>query len=164
MTCPVCGTPNAADAVFCFKCGAELKPSAVTGPTVRLHPAGSRTHADQGTEARNVPPAPTPYGTSYGGYAAPQQSSSALIACILGIVSLFLLVLPGSSIVAAIPAVILGRKAQEEIRASRGQLTGEALAQTGIILGWSMIALSVLGFCALCALFAAPFAFFPYIG
>lgn len=144
MECSVCGTYNNADAAFCYKCGSALKPEAVTGPTVRLSGAQpEHEYTGQGGQ-----PAPPQYPQPYGGYSVPQQSSSALLALILGILSFM-----GLSLLAAIPAVIVGMKARDEIVMSRGQLTGEGMAQAGIVLGWINIALSVLGFCAFCGPF-----------
>ncbi len=140
MECPVCGTRNSADAAFCYTCGHALNSEAVTGPTVRL--SGSQT--EQNYNAGNTAP-PAPYQQPYGSYAGPQQSNSALIAMILGIVAFM-----GPSLLTAIPAIIVGMKARDEIIASRGQLVGEGMAQAGIILGWINVALSVLAFCLFC--------------
>lgn len=76
-----------------------------------------------------------------------QQSNTALIALVLGIVSFV-----GLSIFAAIPAVILGRNARKEIQASGGMITGDGMAQAGIILGWVNIGLTLLVACAFCAI------------
>lgn len=45
---------------------------------------------------------------------------------------------------AGIPAVIVGRGARREIRASNGRIGGEGLATAGIVVGWITIGLSVL--------------------
>lgn len=45
---------------------------------------------------------------------------------------------------AGIPAVIVGRNAQREIRASGGRIGGDGLATAGIVIGWITIGLSVL--------------------
>jgi len=163
MICSVCGTRNADDAAFCSQCGTELKSDAVTGQTVRIPSA--HTDEAEATSARvyQTPPSAPAYNQPYPVYTGPQQSQTALIALVLGVVSLLLLVLPGSSLFTAIPAVIVGRNARNEIRASGGQLTGEGMAQTGIILGWITLGLLVLGFVAFCALFAVPFFFIPYL-
>jgi hypothetical protein len=87
-----------------------------------------------------------PYGNTS---TMPQQSNTALIAMILGIVAWL-----GPSLLTAIPAVILGRNARNEIRRSNGMLTGDGMAQAGIILGWIHIGL----FVAACACFALFFA------
>ena len=142
MECPVCGTRNDADAAFCYKCGQALNSEAVTGPTVRLSGSQGEQNYNAG---KSVPPAPTSYQRPYSGYAGPQQSNSALIAMILGIVAFM-----GPSLLTAIPAIIVGMKARDEILASRGHLVGEGMAQAGIILGWINVALSVLGFCLFC--------------
>ncbi len=90
-----------------------------------------------------------------------QQSNSALISMILGITSLVLFVLllcvfflSPLSAVAGIPAVILGRNARREIKASGGQLTGDGMAVAGIIMGWINIGLSLLMLCGTIAFFA----------
>ncbi len=77
----------------------------------------------------------------------PQQNSTALIALILAIVSFV-----GLSLLGAIPAVILGRNARKEIQASNGMMTGDGMAQAAVILGWINIGLSLIGFCAFCAI------------
>lgn len=76
-----------------------------------------------------------------------QQSNTALVALILGLVSFL-----GLSILTAIPAIIVGRNARQEIQASRGMMTGEGMAQAGIILGWINIGLTLFGFCVFCAI------------
>ena len=76
-----------------------------------------------------------------------QQSNTALIALVLGIVSFV-----GLSIFAAIPAVILGRNARKEIQASGGMMTGDGMAQAGIVLGWINIGLTLFVACAFCAI------------
>lgn len=43
----------------------------------------------------------------------------------------------------AIAAVIIGRMAKKEIKASNGSLTGDGLATAGLILGWVQIALFI---------------------
>lgn len=87
-----------------------------------------------------------PYGNTS---TMPQQSNTALIAMILGIVAWL-----GPSLLTAIPAVILGRNARNEIRNSNGMLTGDGMAQAGIILGWIHIGL----FVVICACFALSIA------
>jgi len=155
----VCGTHNPVDAAFCSHCGTALKPDAVTGQTVRMaDPQDARARVYQ-----TPSPAPAPVYTQSGSYAAmPQQSSNAVIALVLGVVSILLLVLPGSSLLTAVPAIIVGKNARNEIRASNGQLTGEGMAQAGRLLGWITIGLSLIGLVLLCAFFALPFAVFPF--
>ncbi len=81
------------------------------------------------------------YGTSgfgMAGYGA-QTHGTATTALILGILSLVCCGLLG------IPAYILGRRAEREIQASGGRLTGEGLAQAGWLLGVVSIVLMILG-------------------
>jgi hypothetical protein len=171
MTCAVCGATNEKGAGFCYRCGTPLTSStpAATGPTVSLgrsdppafQPGSSGAPVAEESHARvyDTPPSsqsftvPTPpqytqpgqYQPNAGAYST--TSNTALIAMVLGIASFL-----GLSILGAIPAIILGRNAKVEIGASGGRLTGEGMAQAGIILGWINIGLSVLGFCAFCVL------------
>jgi hypothetical protein len=59
---------------------------------------------------------------------------------VLGILSLVAL-----SVLAGIPAIILGKQSRENIRASKGALTGDSMAQAGIIMGWVSVALFIIG-------------------
>ena len=158
MICSACGTHNPTDAAFCSHCGTALTAGAVTGQTVRMpdpQDVGARVYQT---------PAPAPAYTQRGSSAAmPQQSPNAVIALVLGVVSILLLVLPGSSLLTAVPAIIVGKNARNEIRASNGQLTGEGMAQAGRMLGWITIGLSVIGLILLCAFFALPFAVVPFL-
>jgi len=80
-----------------------------------------------------------------GGYGQPmpggmgQQHGSATTAMILGILGLVLCGLLG------IPAFIIGRKAEREILASNGALTGEGMAKAGWIMGLISMIFIVLG-------------------
>jgi len=84
------------------------------------------------------PPPPGGYGQpQYGGM--PQQHGSATTALILGILSFVCCGLLG------IPAYIIGKRAEREIEASNGALTGDGMAKAGWILGLIAIVLMVLG-------------------
>jgi len=102
-------------------------------------------------EYRQAPP------PSYG----QQTSSLAVISLISGIASYFIVPLLG-----AIAAVITGNMAKKEIRQSAGQLTGEAMARWGMILGWVNIGLSLVGFCLLMlfitGVLTLPVCFIPF--
>jgi ABC-type spermidine/putrescine transport system permease subunit II len=71
----------------------------------------------------------------------PQTSSLAVISLISGIASYFVVPMLG-----AIAAIITSNMAKKEIKESAGQLTGEGLAQAGMILGWINIGLTTIGF------------------
>jgi hypothetical protein len=105
--------------------------------------------------------APQPYGSQpYGqvpmqpayvqpvAVAQPQTNNKALIALILGIVSYVL----GLNIIAGIPAIILGHMAMREIDRSGGTQGGKPLALVGLILGYLMVGLAVVG-CLFFAIF-----------
>jgi hypothetical protein len=68
-----------------------------------------------------------------------QTEDKAVISLILGILSFV-----GLSILAGIPAIILGRMSRSNIRASSGRLTGEGMATAGMVLGWISVGICVL--------------------
>jgi type IV pilus assembly protein PilA len=71
------------------------------------------------------------------GYAGPPQTDGkATGSLVLGILSLV-----GFSILAGIPAVVLGHISRKEIRESRGRLTGDGMALAGLITGYISIAI-----------------------
>lgn len=75
---------------------------------------------------------------------APRQTSSyAVIALVAGILGWTLLPFLGS-----IGGIIFGHMARGEIRRSNGQLDGDGLAITGLVLGWVSVAMWVLGILA----------------
>ncbi|MBN8768735.1 MAG: DUF4190 domain-containing protein [Stenotrophomonas nitritireducens] len=72
---------------------------------------------------------------------APRQTSSyAVIALVAGILGWTLLPFLGS-----IGGIIFGHMARGEIRRSNGQLDGDGLAVTGLVLGWLSVAMWVIG-------------------
>jgi hypothetical protein len=85
------------------------------------------------------PPTDGPYGQQppYGGQSAPTHGS-ATTALVLGILSFVVCGLLG------IPAYIIGKRAEREVRASQGILSGEGLAKAGWILGLIAMILMVL--------------------
>jgi ABC-type Fe3+ transport system permease subunit len=85
------------------------------------------------------PPTDGPYGPQppYGGQSAPTHGS-ATTALVLGILSFVICGLLG------IPAYIIGRRAEREVQASQGRLSGEGLAKAGWILGLVSMILTVL--------------------
>jgi ABC-type Fe3+ transport system permease subunit len=93
-----------------------------------------------------APPPSGYYGQpGYGGM--PQQHGSATTALILGVLSFVCCGLLG------IPAFIIGKRAEREIQASRGALTGEGLAKAGWILGLIAMILMILTVLLLAILF-----------
>ncbi len=105
---------------------------------------------------------PPPYQPPYQPYqAGPQNSNSAIISLIAGILGLTLL--PG---VASIVAVILGHMAKREIATSQGTLAGDGMATAGLILGYIGVGLMVLGLLFGCALLfgvcTLPFLMMPW--
>jgi len=100
-------------------------------------------------------------------YPAPQPvvsrtSSMAIISLISGIAGWL-----GIFGLGGLLAVIFGYLARGEIRNSRGTLTGEGLATAGLILGYTNIALTLIGACffilVLIGAISAPFVCIPFI-
>ncbi len=73
-------------------------------------------------------------------YRAPRQTSTlAILALVAGILGWTLLPFLGS-----LGGIIFGHMARGEIRRSNGQLDGDGLAVTGLVLGWINVMLAVL--------------------
>ncbi len=85
-----------------------------------------------------APPPPGPYGQPMQGGMG-QPHGSATTAMVLGILSLVCCGFLG------IPAYIVGRRAEQEILASNGALTGEGMAKAGWIMGLISMILLALG-------------------
>ncbi|MCX6037263.1 MAG: DUF4190 domain-containing protein [Chloroflexi bacterium] len=90
---------------------------------------------------------------------ATRTSTMAIISLIAGILG-FVQILPG---IGPVAAVIAGHIAKSEIKKSRGMVTGNGMATTGLILGYVMIALGLCLTCifvlAFAGLITLPFAF-----
>ena len=99
--------------------------------------------------------------SEYNGNYSPSVPSStlAIIALVAGILGLTFIPLVGS-----IVAVFAGPMAKREIAESGGTLSGENLAQIGMILGWIGLALSLCGICFVIAAFGFSFLTFLAIG
>ena len=85
-------------------------------------------------------------GPGYGGPPAaepPQNSSKAVAALVVGIISPILGLCCAIIGLVGIIAVVLGRNAQKEILASNGRLTGGGMAKAGVILGYIGISLGL---------------------
>jgi Domain of unknown function (DUF4190) len=126
MFCFKCGGAMPADAKCCPSCGtpAPVMPGAAAPPI----PAQGNVPA-----AHPLPVAPVSQFLS----APPQTDDKAVISLVLGVLSLV-----SFSILAGIPAIILGKTSRENIRASSGRLTGEGMATAGIVMGWVSVGLA----------------------
>ena len=163
MFCPQCGAPNEDDAIFCGNCGAVLdadelsavaeseSPEALAGelegeivegtPEAALEEIDSEP-VSPSDERPVVPPPPPPPPPRYAPSGAVQTSGLAIAALVSGIAGWTILPLLGS-----ILAIFLGYAARNEIRRDPDRLTGEGLAVAGLVLGWIMVGISVLGLC-----------------
>ena len=82
---------------------------------------------------------------------APSTSGAAIISLIASISAFFMFPIIGS-----IVGIIAGNSAKNDIRSRPYQVTGEGLAQAGIVIGWIGLALWVLGICAFLVLGGVP--------
>lgn len=81
-------------------------------------------------------------GVLGGSYTAgPRTSMLAIVSAVLGLISFFML-----SLLASIPAVVVGHKARREIGDANGTVGGGGLAMFGLIAGYANIVLSILFF------------------
>jgi transcription initiation factor TFIIIB Brf1 subunit/transcription initiation factor TFIIB len=166
MFCPMCGTPNEEDSIFCANCGAVL---AADAP---VDEAEAEAHDDaQDLELESVGPeqlvmVPPPLSPQSPRPPRPPAtvapsiptSGMAIASLVLGIGGVTILPLLGS-----IAAIILGYMARSDIRNRPTEVTGDGLALAGIVLGWISVGLAVLGLlffgaftvCGLCGVFSA---------
>jgi type IV pilus assembly protein PilA len=120
--------------MFCFKCGGPMPDNSQVCPQC----AARAQDAPQPTATPSFPPAP-----GFGGQpmqpqpysAQPQTDGKATTSLVLGILSLLC-----ASILAGIPAVILGHISRSSIKRSAGRLTGSGMALAGLIMGYISIA------------------------
>jgi uncharacterized membrane protein len=91
-------------------------------------------------------PVPTPLGD------AKPTSTNAILSLILSILGVIGIV----PVIGSILGLVFGYNARNEIKESDGDLSGEGMAQWGIILGWVGLALVLLACCI------AAFAFFLF--
>jgi len=119
--------------MFCSKCGANIPDQSQTCPRCGTRPVALQsgpTPAPPGSATAAPGPAP------FRAYVGPQQTDGKAIgSLILGILSLFVL-----SILAGIPAVVLGHLSRKSIRESMGRLKGEGMALAGLIMGYLSMA------------------------
>jgi hypothetical protein len=98
--------------------------------------------------------------------AAPRTSTYAIISLVAGLLTwfslpLFFLVLPTPLCAAA--AIVCGHIARAEIRRDR-TLQGDGLALGGLVLGWSMVLLTVFAIVAVVVFFGGLAAFLAWAG
>jgi uncharacterized Zn finger protein (UPF0148 family) len=161
MFCPECGAPNEDDAVYCGNCGAPMDPDTMPAlesdeqsemdPLEELDVEAFEEAPDELREEQALPagelsmlpappkpppPPPPPVART----TTVQTSGMAIASLVMGIAGWTLFPLLGS-----ILAIVLGYAARREIRQRPDQLTGDGMAIAGLVLGWLMVGLSVLG-------------------
>ena len=156
MFCPECGAPNEEDSIFCGNCGAPLDLDHLPAAEGNEIPAAGpvdEPDADAFEEAPEeealpveawtpapAPPEPPPRPVI--DYTTPQTSGMAIASLVMGIAGWTLFPLVGS-----ILAIVFGYAARRDIRSRPDELTGEGMAIAGLVLGWIMVGLSVIGLC-----------------
>ncbi|HEX2331208.1 MAG TPA: DUF4190 domain-containing protein [Candidatus Angelobacter sp.] len=129
--------------MFCSRCGASMAENTHFCPNCGLQATAQISSVSPGAAAAQqagVAPAQPAYVPAVAGMRQAQPETTAVVSLVLGILSLVAV-----SILAGIPAIIVGRQARENIRASNGALTGESYAQAGIVMGWVSVAIAVVG-------------------
>jgi hypothetical protein len=100
-----------------------------TTPPPPPPPGGGGYPPQGGGGYGSAPPPPPGYG--YGGYGTPPKNNSkAIWALVLGILGILC-----CGFFTGIPAIILGKQAQNEVDRSGGALTGRGMATAGFVLG-----------------------------
>lgn len=127
--------------------GSGDTPGEVPGATPPVYGTPPPPPPGYGEPGYGAPPPPPGYGgPGYGGPPAggpPKNSSKAVAALVVGIISPILGLCCAIIGLVGIVAVVLGRSAQKEIAASGGRLTGEGMAKAGVILGYIGISLGL---------------------
>jgi type II secretory pathway pseudopilin PulG len=142
MFCFKCGASMPEDATVCTKCAAPVQ----VAPTPPPPPQPSTPNPASTSAWLNVPPASTqqpsqypPQAQPFHGYQQPpsdqQTDGKATTSLIFGILSLLCF-----SILAGIPAIILGHMSKANIRRSMGRLKGDGMATAGLIMGYISVA------------------------
>ncbi len=152
MFCPECGAPNDDDSVYCGNCGTPLDPDALPAIAADEAPAAEFVEeldagapeqvpeVPSGVDERSTVPAPSEPPSAVYRATVAQTSGMAIASLVMGIAGWTLLPFLGS-----ILAVVFGYAARREIRRQPEQLTGDGLAIAGLVLGWLMIGVSVVG-------------------
>src|SRR5215813_9546938 len=127
VSCPNCGLVfQNIQTIFCSTCGTRLRAD-----------AAFCSSCGQVLQSPGQPPMPGVM-TSGTAYTTTESSSKAIASMILGILSLF------CSIIAGIPAIILGHLSLSQVKKSGGRISGEGMAMTGLILGYVSVAVAPL--------------------
>jgi type II secretory pathway pseudopilin PulG len=133
MFCFKCGASMPDDSTVCPQCAAPVQAAEPQAPPQPSIPAPASTSA-----WLNVPPAPQQYAPQTqpyrGQYQPPsnqQTDGKATASLVLGILSLLCF-----SILAGIPAIILGHMSKANIRSSMGRLKGDGMATAGLVMGY----------------------------
>ncbi len=160
MFCPQCGAPNEEDAVFCGNCGAVLDADELSAEPA-VESAAEEPEAVASEEAPvewqevepdelvpssdalpAVPPPPPSAPLPRTAASVVQTSGMAIASLVMGVAGWTVLPILGSVL-----AIVFGYAARNEIRRRPGELSGDGLAVTGLVLGWLMVGISILALC-----------------
>ena len=104
-------------------------------------------------------PAPAPAPPAAPAHPGRPTSNLAIFSLVSGLLGWTLLPWLGS-----LAAVVLGHMARAEIRRSNGGLDGDGLAIAGLVLGWVMIAFSILAILAVVLFFGGLAVLLGFLG
>ncbi len=148
--------------MFCFKCGASMPDTStvcpqcatpVQTPPVSPQPASvpnpASTSALLNPQSAPNMQQPQPYYGQQQSPSAQQTDGKATASLVLGILSLLCF-----SVLAGIPAIILGHMSKANIRRSMGRLKGEGMATAGLVMGY--ISAAAIPFILIVAAIAIP--------
>jgi type IV pilus assembly protein PilA len=141
--------------MFCYRCGSSMPDTATACP--QCGAAVQQASQPVPAPAASTPIPSTPQSAGYQPGVAPGQApyygqqqeaeGKATASLVLGILSLVCF-----SLLAGIPAVILGHIAKSNIRKSGGRLTGDGKATAGLVMGY----ISIVPFFFIIAAIAIP--------
>jgi type II secretory pathway pseudopilin PulG len=139
MFCFKCGASMPDESTVCPQCAAPVQaapPPAEAQPTIPA-PASSSAWLNVPQAPQQYTPQPQnpsqaqPYRGQNQPLSAQQTDVKATASLVLGIMSLFCL-----SVLAGIPAIILGHMSKANIRRSMGRLKGDGMATAGLVMGY----------------------------
>ena len=118
------------------------------------------------TDQPTLPPAAPSPAPAASAQPVKRTSTAAIVSLVAGLLTWFsvpLLWLVVPTPICAIAAIVAGHMARAEIRRAPDQVEGNGLAITGLILGWSLVAIFVLSLLAVVLFFGGLAAFLAYL-
>jgi hypothetical protein len=140
VVCLKCGGAVPDGRAICPQCGTAVANAAVRSVPARSVPRAAPALTSTGPAHPKLTPEQQRCWDLAQTYAGrPSTDSKAKASMVFGILSVLLFF-----IFAGIPAIVLGHMSLAKIRRSKGRLTGDEIAMSGLVLGYISIAFSVL--------------------